>query len=253
MDLPQTLAGKRGLPRGFTLTELLVVIAIIALLAALLLPALARTKESGRRAACAQNLRQLALSLTLYANDNQDVLPLPQQTSGHWPVQLQGNYGATHLLLCPSDIETLRMQVPPRLASADLAPRSYVINAFADYYFTLLGQTNSSPAWTSTPSYLRMKLSAIGHPGETILFGEKASSSKAFEANLFEAPIQSYLNELAENRHNNPPGAPKAGGSNYPMADGHMQYLRWGEGTCPINLWAVTDYWRTYAALCRPR
>lgn len=55
---------------GFTLIELLVVIAIIAALAALLLPALQRARESSRRAYCSNNLRQLYLANTLYANDH---------------------------------------------------------------------------------------------------------------------------------------------------------------------------------------
>lgn len=245
------LAVRRRLLPAFTLIELLVVIAIIGILAALLLPAIARTKENGRRAACVRNLRQLALSLTLYANDNQDVLPLPQQASGHWPAQLRINYNALRLLVCPSDAETLKMGLPPRLTSADLAPQSYIINAFADYYASLL--TNSAPLWTTTPAYLRMKQSVMGHPAETIAFGEKASGSRAYEVNLFEAPTGSYLNDLAENRHNNLAHWPKGGGSNYAMADGHIQYLPWGESTCPVNLWAVTDHWRTDAALCRPR
>src|SRR5215510_11899828 len=58
------------LERGFTLIELLVVIAIIALLAALLLPALSRAKEKGQRASCQSNLRQVAFSARLYMDDN---------------------------------------------------------------------------------------------------------------------------------------------------------------------------------------
>lgn len=60
---------------GFTLIELLVVVAIIAILAGLLLPALARSKESGRSAVCRSNMRQLTLGALLYADDNADTLP----------------------------------------------------------------------------------------------------------------------------------------------------------------------------------
>jgi prepilin-type N-terminal cleavage/methylation domain-containing protein/prepilin-type processing-associated H-X9-DG protein len=60
---------------AFTLIELLVVIAIIAILAALLLPALARAKESGRMTACQNNLRQIALGLTLYVGDSACYVP----------------------------------------------------------------------------------------------------------------------------------------------------------------------------------
>lgn len=107
--------------RAFTLVELLVVIAIIAVLAALLLPALSRAKEQARRAKCISNLRQIALSARLFSADHDSYYPW------HTPTEDGGTYGSSagtawrnfrslsnelitpKLLVCPSDTSTKKM------------------------------------------------------------------------------------------------------------------------------------------------
>jgi prepilin-type N-terminal cleavage/methylation domain-containing protein len=87
---------------AFTLIELLVVIAIIAILAALLLPALARAQDSARRIQCINNQKQLILTWTMYSGDNRDMLVPNGGENGYSPMPFMWVYGGNH-----GDVQTL--------------------------------------------------------------------------------------------------------------------------------------------------
>lgn len=74
---PKPVGRRREKPLRFTLIELLVVVSIIAILASMLLPALSRAREMARRSVCINNLRQMALTCMIYADDSNRNLPWP--------------------------------------------------------------------------------------------------------------------------------------------------------------------------------
>jgi prepilin-type N-terminal cleavage/methylation domain-containing protein/prepilin-type processing-associated H-X9-DG protein len=207
---------SRASGRGFTLIELLVVIAIIAILAALLLPALSQSKKSATRTVCINHLKQLGLATAMYVMENDDYYP-SSNASDKWPQAIHSGYKNLRLLVCPDDKSAIAGATNP--PSADAAPRSFLINGWTDYFDSLPGPVLSEI----------MPESAIQYPSDTIVFGEKEENQGDF---LMDLRTGNEFTVLEQTRH--------IGGADYAFADGSVRFLAFGQSLSPLNMWAIT-------------
>ena len=228
---------------AFTLIELLVVIAIIGILAAMLLPVLARAKESGRRISCLNNLKQLSLAAQMFVTDNQGNYP-PRSQTDRWPDRLYDNYAkSTKLLLCLSETA-----IPDTIGSspsnnvADASPRSYIINGWNEY-FASVDPKNDPLGLNEGDS---MKEDAIGDTSDTIVLGEKTDGHGDFYMDLNEGSAgNDFGGILNQSRHSSTPAASArgegSGGSNHAITDGSARFILFPESVDPLNTWANSD------------
>jgi len=196
---------------GFTLIELLVVIAIIALLMAILMPALNRAREQGKRAACLSNLKQLALAWIMYADDNDG--KICAANIGH------SDYGWVDAMDVSDPIENqiAAMQggmLYPYCSNLKLykCPTG-IRDEMRTYSIVCSMNTNVGSSWKGT--VIKNK-TQIRRPGERIVFVDEGRISNfAFAIYYYE----SRWRDMPPLRHGN--------GTNFSFADMHSEYWKW--------------------------
>ena len=192
--------------RGFTLIELLVVIAIIAILAALLLPALARAKGSAKTIQCLNQVRQISVATRLYADENDDLFPRSQHSAVAnrqlpWERALAPSLGASG----GSTTWTNLLQTLYHCSDdKQLAHLSYGLN----YYFEL-GDEDDYPGKPQTWH----KLAQVPKPTSTVAYTEVVGGADHVMSGLCWQTVADAENDVAWQRHKRR--------SNYAFVDGH--------------------------------
>jgi prepilin-type N-terminal cleavage/methylation domain-containing protein/prepilin-type processing-associated H-X9-DG protein len=221
---------------GFTLIELLVVIAIIAILAAMLLPALSTAKAKGQVVSCMNNLKQLQMAWLMYAQENNDALPLNQTIDvsgsvasgqGSWVLgnavwdtstsNLQAGVlykyvGGTGVYRCPADKSTVA-------GLTGLArTRSYSLNTWLDGVYDPF---NYSPNTDPNDASKYSQLFALP-PTRIFAFIDEQEQSIDDGAMVVRTDLYGFSNEwwdLPADRH--------AQGCNLSFTDGHVERWHW--------------------------
>jgi prepilin-type N-terminal cleavage/methylation domain-containing protein/prepilin-type processing-associated H-X9-DG protein len=244
-NLTHTKANAPRFMVGFTLIELLVVIAIIAILAAMLLPSLSKAKGKATRTACLNNVRQLSLAMTMYADDNQDFLA-PRTVLNRWPSRIYDGYKNLKVLLCPNDANDPQSGGGPGSEAfpADGKPRSYIYNGWNDFMRDSLSPAQMALYMAGTSDF-SMKAALLRQPSLTVMIGEKISASAHYYMDLLEiergGAVGNDLFQLDRSRHGGTGPNTTSGGSNYALADGSVRMIKSNQVLTPENMWATTD------------
>lgn len=222
--------------RGFTLIELLVVIAIIAILAAMLLPALASAKNRAKQIACTSNQKQIALGYQMYANDFSGFLPIcGYNTTGgdviptEWFIEISPYFGkqdtnnltvttANTVVTCPS----ANLALLAKIATYRTDPNTNGIGGYGQNYPYMGYYVGAAP-----PELPRQKQSAVVHPSDTV-FNNDCVDPDPSDGDYLESYGYSYSPlQLTAFGFKNPWYKRHGNGAVYSWGDGHAEFKPW--------------------------
>jgi len=201
---------------GFTLIELLVVIAIIAILMAILMPALNRVKEQGKRAACLSNVKQMTLAWIMYAYENDDKIVngstfFPRDGEPAW-IGAEWNFDGT----AEEQRENLKDGILyPYCNDVDIFKCPTGIRGEVLTY-AIVDAMNGATSIPGTADLMIKRLSQIRGPGERFVFIDEGKISPDSWTVFYD---QESWWDLPTVRHGD--------GTNFSFVDGHSDYWKW--------------------------